>query len=66
MSSDVQIVASHPRYLESFRSVLDTVARERPFLVLVEAPSSRHIQQFVSAISILHGQQGAVVLRSAP
>ena len=48
MPSNVRIVASEPRYLESFREALDSVARERRFLVLVEAPPLERIQQFVA------------------
>ena len=48
MSGDVRIVPSDPRYLESFRATLDTVARERRFLILIEAPSLDRVHRFVA------------------
>src|SRR5215217_5644685 len=48
MSSDLRIVPSQPRYLTSFRATLDVVARERRFLIFLEAPTLDGIQQFVA------------------
>jgi RimJ/RimL family protein N-acetyltransferase len=47
MSADVRLVPSEPRYLESFRSTLDAVAKERRFLIVLEAPPLERIQEFV-------------------
>lgn len=49
MPTDVRIVASQPGYLASFRSTLDAVARERRFLIFLEAPPLDGIQQFVAS-----------------
>src|SRR3954451_7206118 len=46
--SDLRIVPSQPRYLPSFQATLDVVARERRFLILLEAPTLDGIQQFVA------------------
>jgi hypothetical protein len=48
MSVDIRIVPSEEQYLESFRTVLDTVARERRYLIFLEAPPLVGIQQFVA------------------
>jgi ribosomal protein S18 acetylase RimI-like enzyme len=48
MSSDVRVVPSEERFLESFRETLDTVARERRFLILLEAPPLAAIRQFIA------------------
>jgi hypothetical protein len=48
MSSDLRIVPSESRYLESFCSTLDAVARERRYLMILEAPSLDGILQFVA------------------
>ena len=50
MNDDVRIVPSASRYLESFRETLDTVARERHFLVLLEAPPMPAVVQFVAGL----------------
>jgi len=50
MPPDLRIVPTEPRYLDSFRSTLDAVARERQFLALLEAPALERIQHFVGGI----------------
>jgi RimJ/RimL family protein N-acetyltransferase len=57
MSSDVRIVSTDPRYLQSFRATLDTVARERRFLILLEAPPLEGVQQFVAGLLQRGGTQ---------
>jgi RimJ/RimL family protein N-acetyltransferase len=64
MPDDLRIVPSDPHYLESFRSTLDAVARERRFLVLLEAPSPERIQQFVGGILERGGVQFFAMDRS--
>jgi ribosomal protein S18 acetylase RimI-like enzyme len=48
MSFDVRIVPSEARYLQSFCATLDTVARERRYLIIVEGPSLERLQKFVT------------------
>jgi RimJ/RimL family protein N-acetyltransferase len=48
MSLDVRIVSSEPRYLESFHSTLDAVARERRYLAILEAAPLEGLKQFVA------------------
>jgi len=48
MSSDVRIVPSEPRHMESFRATLDAVARERRYLIIVEGPPLQRLQKFVA------------------
>jgi RimJ/RimL family protein N-acetyltransferase len=45
---DVRIVPTEDRYLESFRAALDTVARERRYLVFLEAPPIAAVRRFVA------------------
>jgi len=47
MSQAVRVVPSEPHYLESFRSALDAVAKERRFLIVLEAPPLERIHEFI-------------------
>ena len=42
-----EIVATRPEYMRSFRRTLDSVARERRFLTLLEAPPLEETEGFV-------------------
>jgi RimJ/RimL family protein N-acetyltransferase len=46
----IAIVPITPEYVEGFHRALDIVARERKYLVLLEAPSLEHTRDFVSSI----------------
>ena len=43
---EIRIVPMEERYIEAFRATLDTVARERRYVGLVEAPSLESTQAF--------------------
>src|SRR5580658_1678316 len=45
--SDARIAPMAPEHIESFHRALDTVARERKYLTLLEAPPLPHVREFV-------------------
>jgi len=47
--SDIQIVPIAQKYIKSFYQCLDSVARERAYLIFLEAPSLASVREFVEA-----------------
>jgi ribosomal protein S18 acetylase RimI-like enzyme len=52
-AGDVVIRRSTPADVESFRSTLDAVARERRWLAMVEAPSIEQVRQFQATSGLI-------------
>jgi RimJ/RimL family protein N-acetyltransferase len=48
MPADVRVVPTEDRYLESFRATLDAVAKERRYLLTLQAPPLSALQKIVS------------------
>lgn len=59
--SDVSVVPIAPEHIESFHRALDTVARERKYLTLLEAPPLPQTRDFVME-NIKSGNPGFVAL----
>jgi RimJ/RimL family protein N-acetyltransferase len=57
VSSNVRLVESSERYASKFRSVLDRVARERAYLILLEAPPLEMVSAFILGVIETDGVQ---------